>query len=95
MRTERGVRSRIPRETGVVGLLTLVSKVRSELLVEVDWEVFDPDDLQTSDHRLDSTKGVTRRRTKGVNGVRNPTFAIIVITMCSLRLNLPGLRLHV
>ena len=95
MRTERGVRSRIPRETGVVGLLTLVSKVRSELLVEVDWEVFDPDDLQTSDHRLDSTTGVTRRRTKGVNGVRNPTFAIIVITMCSLRLNLPGLRLHV
>ena len=28
-------------------------------------------------------------------GVENPTFAIIVITMCSLRLNFPGLRLQV
>ena len=32
------------------------------------------------------------KRTKFVNGVE---FAMIVITMCSLRLNFPGLRLQV
>ena len=82
-------------KTEVGGLRTLVSEVGSEPLVEVDWQVFDPDDLQTSGHALVCTEGVTRRRTKGVNGVRNPTLAIIVINICSLRLNLPGLRLHV
>ena len=73
---------------------TLIYEVGSEPLIEVERQVFNPDDLQALSHALDYAGDVTGRRTKGVNGVRNPTFAMIVITMCSLRLNLPGLRLH-
>lgn len=44
----------------------------------------------------DLVKAITSEgRTVLVYGVENPTFAITVIIMCSLRLNFPGLRLHV
>ena len=36
------------------GLHTLISEIGSVRLVEVEWQVLDPDDLQGSGHALDS-----------------------------------------
>lgn len=95
MRTEIALSRRFRQEWRRSGLRTLVSEVGSEPLVEVEWQVLDPDDLKTPGHALGCAGEITRGHTKGVNGVVNPTFAMIVITICSLRLNLPGLKLHV
>ena len=94
-RTERVVSRGLRYNRSSRGLRTLVSEVGSVRLVEVEWQVLDPDDLQEEfGHALDSVREIMRR-TKPVYGTVNATFAMIVITMCSLRLNLPGLRLHV
>ena len=92
--TEVVISNRSRQEQKSLGLRTLVPKVGSPRLIEVEWQVLGHDSLQTFGHALDRA-GEFTRRTLAVYGVENPTFAIIVITVCSLGLNFPGLRLHV